>query len=178
MSFLNNAEHWFARITHEILVVGLKVEKSESTVDKYVEAGATIAATVDPAQAIAITAIGSGVEMIWGRVCAAIHALDTAIAKGEKTIDPAQPVLIQLPTDPHTLASLRDAIKKMDYLRPGTVSVATALSVGTAPRPALPASAVPPAPSQDPHSVAGTAQGVVDQQNAPYEDHPFGGIVG
>lgn len=138
MKFLGGLEHWFARAAHESMVIGEKIVATQGTVNKDIEAGVAIASVFDPAQAIAITTIGAGMEMVWGKVCAAIHLFDNAVAKGEqKTATTNQSQFVQIPADPAFLQAVRDAMKHMEYMRPGTLSVANAL---------LPAITIPPKP--------------------------------
>jgi hypothetical protein len=144
MSFISNASHWFARVGHEVKVKADTITPNPEKVNNVIETGEHIAEFIDPAHAMIIASIGSGMEAAWGKICAAVHS-GNAVVDGK---------FLKIEADAAFIQSVKEAIQAINKLKPGTIAVANALqkqAAATAPDGAgqSSGSAVPTPPSQD-----------------------------
>lgn len=136
MGFIGTTEHWFARVAHEVKISVLKATANPQDGKNVIKGAAAVAEGLEPEAAIAIAALDSGMEAAWGKICAAVHS-------GQ---DVAKTGYLQIPADAAFEQSVKDAIKSLELLKPGTLAVADAIKSAKAT--AAPAPGQPPAPTK------------------------------
>ncbi len=138
MGFIQNAEHWAARVAHEFKVEFGSIESRAVTLTPEVKAvseglagvaeGAAVAAGA-PQAASVIAYLEAGFEALWGKTVAAIQSADAA----------AQANGINVALDSQTVANVKQVLVAIEQLKPGSTQVPML------PVPATPAPAATPA---------------------------------